>query len=81
MRPIWCPESLVASRFLENLCTPVVSFFLDFNDDNFRAGWKSLFYLLYTILLRRSHETSIFNLLELIPLRFALFWILRYEKR
>jgi len=29
--------SVVASRFLENLCTPVVSY-LDFNDDNGRAG-------------------------------------------
>jgi len=31
-------SSVVASRFLENLCTPVVSFFLDFNDANGRAG-------------------------------------------
>ena len=30
-------SSVVASRFLENLCTPVVSF-LDFNDVNGRTG-------------------------------------------
>lgn len=30
-------SSVVASRVLENLCTPVVNY-LDFNDDNVRAG-------------------------------------------
>jgi hypothetical protein len=65
--PSEAQSSVVASRFLENLNAPVVSY-LDFNDDNGRASWKSLFYLLYTVLMPRSHETSRFKFARTNPL-------------
>lgn len=45
--PSYVQSSVVASRFLENLNIPVVSY-LDFNYDNGRASWKK-FYLIYCI--------------------------------
>jgi hypothetical protein len=64
--PIWRPEFRDRPRSVENLRTLVV-WYLDFNDGNGRAGRKSLFYLLYTILVHRSHETFRFKFVRTNP--------------